>query len=197
MVTAASSVSHRSPSMDVLHEDAQSSSLLELCWVTLQCWSVHVGMCMHVSIYTWTQPEVAACQSLSITHYFCILTYYLKGWKGTSSLQQPHYFPCTSLNLHSHKVHLRRIIKPRNQRSQRTGIKINHGHATTVANSLQYPMGSFLCQPDEINKSWQGNPCWHLPHCECFPSRRLHLNIWRQHNHVKLLFCLFFFVLVQ
>ena len=148
------------------------------------CGCVHVCTCVFMWYGIYTHTAGGCClSSTSRNIHFHILTYYIKPWKCMPPLIQYITFCLILLNLHNNTMQQQRPIKPRNQCSQRTAVKINHGYKTSVANILPCPMGCFLCQPDGINKSWQGNPCWHPACFECSQSRKSHLNIWRQYNH--------------
>lgn len=62
------------------------------------------------------------------------------------------------LHLHNNTTQQQRTIKPRNQWSCRTAVKINQGYEANICNILPCPMGCFLCQTHRINPSWQENP---------------------------------------
>lgn len=98
--------------------------LVEHVWVGARMYTcIYVIRCVH-----WCGRRFAVCQAPLINLHFHVLTYYFKHWRCKSQLKRYITLCLVNLNLHNNTVQLQEIIKPQNQLSQRTAVKINHGH---------------------------------------------------------------------
>lgn len=128
------SVSHQSPDTDVSDADAEIFEVQLNSAKFLSAGRTCVGGCTYVHVYlcdtvcALMRQEVAVCQAPLINLHFHVLTYYFKHWRCKSQLKRYITLCLVNLNLHNNTVQLQQIIKPQNQLSQRTAVKINHGH---------------------------------------------------------------------